>query len=170
MKHQNRLTLFVANRKLSVFASLHTERKKNETGFTLLEMLVVLVIMGLLAGLVGPQLLGRVDTSKVSAASTQVRMLKTSLETMRLDIGRFPTKEEGPELLNTAPGDERLARRWHGPYLSEDVPLDPWGTSYVYAPATDSTITLYSFGADGKAGGEGNNADVGFLPKTQTQP
>ncbi len=170
MKHQNRLTLFVANRKLSVFASLHTERKKNETGFTLLEMLVVLVIMGLLAGLVGPQLLGRVDTSKVSAASTQVRMLKTSLETMRLDIGRFPTKEEGPELLNTAPGDERLARRWHGPYLSEDVPLDPWGNSYVYAPATDSTITLYSFGADGKAGGEGNNADVGFLPKTQTQP
>ncbi len=141
-----------------------------DAGFTLLEMLVVLVIMGLLAGLVGPQLLARVDTSKVSAASTQARMLKTSLETMRLDVGRFPTKEEGLDLLNRAPKDERLARRWHGPYLSEDVPLDPWGNPYVYAPESDTTVVLYSFGADGQPGGEGTNADVGFLPKTQTQP
>lgn len=143
--------------------------KHGESGFTLLEMLVVLVIIGLLAGLVGPQLLSRVDTSKVSAANTQARMLKTSLETMRLDTGRFPTKEEGLESLNTPPKDERLARRWHGPYLSEDVPLDPWGNPYQYAPETDTTIALYSFGADGKAGGEGTNADVGFLPKTQAQ-
>ncbi len=144
--------------------------KAGQAGFTLLEMLVVLVIMGLLAGLVGPQLLSRVDTSKVSAASTQSRMLKTSLETMRLDVGRFPTKEEGLELLNNPPKDERLARRWHGPYLSEDVPLDPWGNPYVYAPENDSAIVLYSLGADGKPGGEGTNADVGILPKTQAQP
>ncbi len=144
-------------------------RKAGEAGFTLLEMLVVLVIMGLLAGLVGPQLLSRVDTSKVSAASTQARMLKTSLETMRLDIGRFPTKEEGLELLNDPPKDERLARRWHGPYLSEAVPLDPWGNPYVYAPESDSYLVLYSMGADGKAGGEGTDADVGFIPKTQAQ-
>ncbi len=139
-------------------------------GFTLLEMLVVLVIMGLLAGLVGPQLLSRVDTSKVSAASTQARMLKTSLETMRLDIGRFPTKEEGLDLLNQPPKDERLARRWHGPYLSEDVPLDPWGNPYVYVPQTSTSVILYSLGADGEAGGEGTDADVGFLPKTPAQP
>jgi len=141
----------------------------DKAGFTLLEMLVVLVIMGLLAGLVGPQLLSRVDTSKVSAASTQARILKASLETMRLDVGRFPTKEEGLELLNKTPKDERLARRWHGPYLSEDVPMDPWGNPYVYAPESDTTILLYSLGADGQPGGEGTNADVGFLPKSQAQ-
>ena len=139
-------------------------------GFTLLEMLVVLVIIGLLAGLVGPQLLGRVDTSKVAAAQTQAKMLKTSLETMRLDVGRFPTKDEGLLLLNTPPKDERMARRWHGPYLSEDVPLDPWGNSYVYAPEGDASIILYSLGADGEPGGEGINADVGILPKNKTQP
>lgn len=143
--------------------------RAGESGFTLLEMLVVLVIMGLLAGLVGPQLLSRVDTSKVSAASTQARMLKTSLETMRLDIGRFPSKEEGLDLLNKAPTDERLSRRWHGPYLSEEVPLDPWGNPYVYEPQSDSSLALYSMGADGKPGGEGTNADVGFMPKTQAQ-
>src|ERR1700760_2136619 len=98
-----------------------TPSRVGQSGFMLLEMLVVLVIMGLLAGLVGPQLLARVDTSKVSAANTQTRMLKTSLETMRLDVGRFPTKEEGLDLLNNPPKDERLARRWHGPYLSEEV-------------------------------------------------
>jgi len=141
-----------------------------EAGFTLLEMLVVLVIIGLLAGLVGPQLLGRVDTSKVSAAQTQARMLKTSLETMRLDVGRFPTKEEGLALLNTPPKDERLARRWHGPYLSEDVPMDPWGNAYIYAPEGDASVVIYSLGADGEPGGEGTNADVGILPKTKTQP
>jgi general secretion pathway protein G len=150
--------------------SVTLPRIGSEAGFTLLEMLVVLVIMGLLAGLVGPQLLSRVDTSKVSAASTQARMLKISLETMRLDVGRFPTKEEGLDLLNKAPKDERLARRWRGPYLSEDVPLDPWGNPYIYAPDSETYVVLYSYGADGQPGGEGTNTDVGFLPKTQTQP
>jgi general secretion pathway protein G len=137
-------------------------------GFTLLEMLVVLVIIGLLAGLVGPQLLGRVDTSKVTAADTQIRMLKAAIETMRLDIGRFPTQEEGLQMLMTPPQDERVARKWRGPYLAEDVPLDPWGNPYVYRPASGTTIILYSYGADGQAGGEGINADIGFLPTTET--
>lgn len=134
-------------------------------GFTLLEMLVVLVIIGLIAGLVGPQLLGRVDTSKVSAAETQVRMLKGALDTMRLDIGRFPTKEEGLTLLMAPPKDERMARRWRGPYLTESVPLDPWGNAYQYAPDSAVAVLLYSFGADGQAGGNGIDADVGFPPK-----
>jgi general secretion pathway protein G len=133
-------------------------------GFTLLEMLVVLVIIGLLAGLVGPQLMSRVDTSKVTAADTQVRMLKSALDTMRLDIGRYPTKDEGLAMLMEQPKDERAARKWQGPYLSEALPNDPWGNPYQYMPA-GNTVYLYSYGADGQPGGEGINADVGFLPK-----
>ncbi|MSO97522.1 MAG: type II secretion system protein GspG [Rhodospirillaceae bacterium] len=143
-------------------------RSRLQAGFTLLEMLVVLVIIGLLAGLVGPQLLGRVDTSKVIAADTQIRMLKASIETMRLDIGRFPTEEEGLAMLMTPPQDERVARKWRGPYLSENVPLDPWGNPYVYRPVTGTTMTLFSYGADGQLGGEGIDADIGFLPTTET--
>ena len=141
-----------------------------QSGFTLLEMLVVLVIIGLLAGLVGPQLLSRVDTSKAAAALTQVRMLRTALESMRLDIDRFPTKDEGLNLLNTPPTDAQLSRKWHGPYLSDEVPLDPWGHPYIYALDPQQGIVLYSLGADGKSGGDGINADIGFLPKAQPQP
>jgi general secretion pathway protein G len=130
-------------------------------------MLVVLVIIGLIAGLVGPQLLGRVDTSKVTAADTQVRMLKGALDTLRLDIGRFPTKEEGLDLLLLTPKEEKTARRWRGPYLAEAVPMDPWGNPYQYSPDTSVAVVLYSFGADSKAGGAGVDADVGFLPKAQ---
>jgi len=140
---------------------------RNAAGFTLLEMLVVLVIIGLIAGLVGPQLLGRVDTSKVTAADTQVRMLKGALDTMRLDVGRFPTQEEGLEMLMTAPRDERVARRWRGPYLSETVPVDPWGNPYQYSPDSSVSVILYSYGADGRQGGTGVDTDVGFLPKGQ---
>lgn len=138
--------------------------KNLSAGFTLLEMLVVLVIIGLLAGLVGPQLLGRVDTSKVIAADTQIRMLKAAIETMRLDVGRFPTEQEGLEMLMKPPQDERIARKWRGPYLSENVPVDPWNNAYVYLPVSGTTIVLFSQGADGKLGGEEIDADVGFLP------
>lgn len=135
-------------------------------GFTLLEMLVVLVIIGLLAGLVGPQLMGRVDTSRVTAAETQGRMLKSALDTMRLDIGRYPTKEEGLRMLVTAPEDERVARKWRGPYLSEALPADPWGNPYQYEPISSTMIAIYSLGADGEPGGEDINSDVGLLPKS----
>lgn len=138
--------------------------KNLSAGFTLLEMLVVLVIIGLLAGLVGPQLLGRVDTSKVIAADTQIRMLKAAIETIRLDVGRFPTEQEGLEMLMKPPQDERIARKWRGPYLSENVPVDPWNNAYVYLPVSGTTIVLFSQGADGKLGGEEIDADVGFLP------
>lgn len=137
-----------------------------QKGFTLLEMLVVLVIIGLLAGLVGPQLMGRVDTSRQTAAETQGRMLKSALDTMRLDIGRYPTKEEGLVMLVNAPQDERIARKWRGPYLSEGLPPDPWGNPYVYEPLTSNSVALYSLGADGEPGGEDINSDVGLLPKS----
>ena len=135
-------------------------------GFTLLEMLVVLVIIGLLAGLVGPQLMGRVDTSRQTTAETQSRMLKSALDTMRLDIGRYPTKDEGLGRLVKAPDDERVSRKWRGPYLSEDLPADPWGNPYQFEPLTGNSVALYSLGADGEAGGEDINADVGLLPKS----
>lgn len=141
-------------------------RRASQSGFTLLEMLVVLVIIGLLAGLVGPQLMGRVDTSRQTTAETQGRMLKSALDTMRLDIGRYPTKEEGLRMLVAAPADERIARKWRGPYLSEDLPADPWGNAYQYEPLTSNSVALYSLGADGEAGGDDINADIGILPKS----
>ena len=135
-------------------------------GFTLLEMIVVLVIIGLIMGLVGPRLFSQADKAKVQSADTQVRMLKGALETMRLDIGRFPSEQEGLQLLVARPGDARLATRWSGPYLDEGVPGDPWGNPYQYSPkaAGDHPLTLYSTGADGKPGGTDYDADVGFTP------
>ena len=96
-------------------------------GFTLLEMIVVLVIVGLLMGLVGPRLFCQADKAKVQTADTQVKMLKGALLTMRLDIGRLPTEQEGLALLNEPPADERSRAFWSGPYLEGSVPLDPWG-------------------------------------------
>ncbi len=135
-------------------------------GFTLLEMLVVLVIIGLLAGLVGPRMFGRVDDSKVKTANLQVKMLRGALETMRLDINRFPTQEEGLALLFRRPADAHLRPLWKGPYLDEDIPRDPWGNAYQYSlPGRDDfPFALYSYGADGKSGGDGNDADIGYLP------
>ncbi len=139
---------------------------KQVQGFTLLEMLVVLVIIGLLAGLVGPRLFMQVDESKVKTAKTQVKMLKGVLETMRLDIGRFPSAQEGLTLLNTPPTDEQIKNLWKGPYLDEAIPLDPWNYAYQYSTpgAEGRPFALYSLGADGKRGGEGYNADLGYLP------
>ena len=135
-------------------------------GFTLLEMIVVLVIIGLIMGLVGPRLFGQADKAKVQTAGTQVRMLKGALQTMRLDISRWPTEQEGLALLTTKPANADAARGWAGPYLDEAVPQDPWGQPYQYSPqpSGDNPFTLYSFGADGKAGGEGQDADIGYTP------
>lgn len=140
--------------------------KKLNRGFTLIEMLVVLVIIGMLAGLVGPKLFTKVDSSRVQTAQTQVKMFKGTLETMRLDIGRFPAEAEGLAMLNTPPADEKLKTRWRGPYLDEAVPPDPWGNPYQYSlPGSGGQpFALYSLGADGKRGGENFDADVGYLP------
>ena len=143
-----------------------TSLSKPQTGFTLLEMLVVLVIIGLLAGLVGPRLFGKVDSSKISTAQTQIKMLKGALETMRLDINRFPTADEGLKILYEQPASEQIKNLWQGPYLDEPVPLDPWEKPYQYSipGSNNQPFALYSFGADGQAGGEGTAADVGYLP------
>jgi general secretion pathway protein G len=139
----------------------------NRKGFTLVEMLVVMVIIGLLAGLIGPRLFTRVDDSKVRTAKVQIKMIKGALETLRMDIGRFPTEEEGLSILYDPPQDERLRPLWRGPYLDEQVPLDPWNNPYQYSldGPERQPFALYSFGADGKPGGEGINADIGYVPE-----
>jgi len=149
-----------SNRFFRSFGSIH--------GFTLVEMLVVMVIIGLLAGLIGPRMFSRVDESKIKTAEVQIKMIKGALETMRLDTGVFPSEEQGLDMLNTAPSSERLKSLWKGPYLDEDVPLDPWGSEYQYSVPGDNgrPFALYSFGADGKPGGSGNNADIGYLPES----
>lgn len=136
----------------------------NQKGFTLIELLVVLVILGMLAGLVGPRLFSNVDKSKVKTAQTQVKMLRGSLQTYRLDVGSYPSTEQGLTAMMSAPSD---TKNWQGPYLEDEIPKDPWGNDYQYqSPAnTLQGIALYSLGADGKPGGEGLDADVGILEK-----
>ncbi|QZA80553.1 type II secretion system major pseudopilin GspG [Deefgea piscis] len=138
----------------------------SQKGFTLIEMLVVMVIIGLLVGLVGPKIFSRVDSSKIQTAQAQIKMLKGALDTVKLDIGRFPTTEEGLGILITPPTEGKYAKRWKGPYLEEAMPDDPWGNPYQYAfpGAPGKPFALYSFGADGVQGGTENDADIGYLP------
>ena len=139
--------------------------RSGNTGFTLIELMVVLVILGLLVGLVGPRLFGRVDSSKVQVAETQIKMLRGALQAYRLDIGRFPSTAEGLTALIRPPPE--VAAFWSGPYVDDEIPPDPWRTPYRYEHPTDNLqgFALYSLGADAKEGGEGVNADVGYLPE-----
>ena len=135
-------------------------------GFTLLEILVVLVIIGLIASLVGPRLFTQLEGSQVRVAETQIKMLRGAVETFRLDMGRLPNVDEGLSVLYARPADPRAAERWRGPYLDEAVPLDPWDTPYQFAiPGREGQgFALFSLGADKALGGEGNDADLGILP------
>jgi general secretion pathway protein G len=140
--------------------------KRKNSGFSMIELLVVLVILGMLAGLVGPRLFGKLDSSKVKTAETQVKMLKGALQTYRLDVGDFPSTEQGLEALVRIPRGGRAEKSWQGPYLDGEVPMDPWSNPYQYAKEASGleSFTLYAWGADGKEGGEALDADVGFLP------
>jgi general secretion pathway protein G len=130
----------------------------NETGFTLVELIVVVIIIGLLAGLVLPQFIRQEEKAKVKTAKAQIELFATALDTFRLDVGRYPTTEEGLQALRQKPGG---LERWDGPYLKKDLPQDPWGKPYVYrSPGQQGPYEIISYGADGALGGEGDNRDI----------
>jgi general secretion pathway protein G len=134
------------------------DRYRPDAGFTLLELLVVMVIIGLLAGLVAPRYFAQVGKSNTKVARAQINSLEQALEQFRIDVGRFPTTEEGLEALNSPPPG---AEGWAGPYLKKAIPLDPWGQPYLYQqPGTNSEMDLLSYGNDGRPGGTGEGADV----------
>ncbi|WP_245587220.1 type II secretion system major pseudopilin GspG [Comamonas composti] len=135
---------------------------KAKKGFTLLEMLVVMVIIGLLAGLVGPRIFGKVDTSKVQTAQVQIKMIESALQIMRLDIGTLPEGEKALKWLTQKPEDPNVAAVWKGPYMDGQIPADPWNNPYqIVSPGPNGKpFAVMSFGADGKPGGEDINADI----------
>jgi len=129
------------------------------SGFTLLELLVVMVIIGLLAGYVGPKYFAQLGKSETKAAKAQVESLAKALDTYRLDIGHYPTTEQGLAALTSSPGGEV---KWHGPYLAKSVPNDPWGRSYLYKyPGEHGDYDVWTLGNDGQAGGVEADTDVG---------
>ena len=136
------------------FRQRHASRRAR--GFTLIELLVVLAILTLLAGLVGPRVLSQLGGAKSKTAGVQIADLEKSLELYKLDVGRFPTTEEGLNALVTKPAS---ANGWNGPYLKGGVPNDPWGKAYKYT-LNGGNVELLSYGADGAAGGDGENADI----------
>jgi general secretion pathway protein G len=131
--------------------------QSNKKGFTLVELLVVMVIIGLIAALVGPRLFPKLGKGKQSAAKAQIELLGQALDQFRLDTGRYPTTQEGLIALMVNPNVDK----WEGPYLKKDLPNDPWGKPYIYqCPGTHGEYDLFSYGRDGSPGGEGEDADV----------
>lgn len=132
-------------------------RQPGQKGFTLIEMLVVMMILALLAALVGPRLFPKLGKGKQSAAKAQIELLGQTLDHFRLDVGRYPTTQEGLNALMVNPGVDN----WDGPYLKKELPPDPWGKPYYYqSPGTHGEYDLYSYGRDGVSGGEGEDQDV----------
>ena len=136
---------------------------RRRSGFTLLELVVVIIVLGLLAGLVAPQIIGRLSDAKSTTARTQIELLSVALDGYRLDNGGYPTTEQGLAALRDKPTRPPVPSNWRGPYLRKAVPLDPWGRAYLYkAPGEKNAgaFDLESLGRDGKAGGDGEDADV----------
>lgn len=137
------------------------ETRRGQYGFSLLELLVALVILALIMGVVAPRMLGYVDRAKSQTAAAQIDNIESSLNLYLLDVGRFPTEQEGLSALIEAP---ESVNGWNGPYLDEEeVPLDPWGQPYHYAMTPEmKKPKVYSYGKDNVEGGEGDNADIGL--------
>ena len=129
-------------------------KNNRQRGFTLIELMIVIIIMGLLAGIVAPEMFGKVGSSQRKIAQTQMLSLDTSLQTFRLDVGDFPENLEELRVSDK--------KGWDGPYLNRSIPMDPWGNPYVYRTPGDNGTDYYmaSYGKDGRVGGEGDNEDI----------
>ena len=132
---------------------------RHAAGLTLIEILVVLAIITMLAGLVGPTVLNQLGGAKSKTARVQIKDLEQAIEIYKLDVGSYPSSSEGLNALVEKPGN---ADGWNGPYLKSGVPLDPWKAEYIYAnPGERAEIDIYSLGQDGSEGGDGEDADIG---------
>jgi len=137
---------------------MNPKNRKHERGVTLIELVVVMVIIGLIAALAAQRFMGKIETANRTSAKNQITELEGALDLFRLDVGRYPTAEEGLQALRVKP---QGVENWDGPYLKKDLPNDPWKRPYVYRrPGQHGDVDLLSFGADGQEGGEGDNADV----------
>ena len=133
-------------------------RLRDNRGFSLIEIMVVMIIIGLLAGLVGPKLFGQLGKAKQKTAKAQIEMIMAALDAYRLDVGSYPSQQEGLEALIGNPGDSE----WAGPYLAKSqIPADPWNNDYIYRkPGQNSEIEIVSLGQDNREGGDGEDADI----------
>lgn len=135
-------------------------RQRRKSAFTLIELVVVMLILAILAAMIVPRIIGRSEDAKVARAVSDLSTVRSMLDNFRIDVGRYPSTEEGLEALRSAPAD---ASGWRGPYSQKPIGVDPWGNEYVYEwPGNDGddSYILLSFGADGQEGGEGNNEDI----------
>ncbi len=135
-------------------------KQRRQSGFTLIEIMVVVVILGILAGVVVPRIMDRPDTARISAAQHDIRAIESALNLYRLDNNHYPSTDQGLEALVEPPRGNPEPRNWQG-YL-DSVPKDPWGNEYQYLnPGEHGDIDIFSYGADGRPGGEGVNAEIG---------
>lgn len=135
---------------------------RRQSGFTLIEIMVVVVILGIMATLIGPKLLSRVDDAKITKAKQDIAQLKQSLELYKLDNQRYPTTEQGLQALVTKPTTGPAANGWKTGGYIDKLPKDPWNGTYQYlAPGVKGPVDIFTFGADGQPGGSGNDADIG---------
>ena len=142
---------------------MSTRSRRRRPGFTLLELVVVIIVLGLLAMIVAPQVISRVSDARSTTAKTQIELLSVALDAYRLDNGSYPTTDQGLAALREKPTRAPMPANWRGPYLRKDVPLDPWGRPYTYrvpGVRNPAAFDLESLGRDGKSGGEGEDADV----------